>query len=179
MSDSPLIQQEIALLHDLEQLVAERAKAEARTESARAAGSETAQREFQEASRAVTQRYEAETAATEREALDRRRSLAAQADAEHAATTKEYQALRQKIAARRQAEQEAADKQQEDARWEAGTMFDAAKADAKAEHEGVRKQLAEDRETIAAIRADALAFLEGSRQGRVAAETPAAEPPAA
>ena len=53
MSEPSLIGREVAVLHDLEHLVAERSTAERRAEEGRSARKEAMEREFQEASRKV------------------------------------------------------------------------------------------------------------------------------
>jgi energy-coupling factor transporter ATP-binding protein EcfA2 len=115
------------LLTDLCHLVSERAAVERQVHADFAQGNETAENEYREAERLLTEDYHARKAAIEQEFASARTTTEAKFQSEHESLERAYEAAREKIAAQFAADQQAAEQAQQDAHWEAIEASEAAR----------------------------------------------------
>ena len=107
------------LLTELCRLVAERAAVERQVHSDFAAHNETAESEFREAERLLTEDYRTRKAAIEQELASTRSTTETKFQSEHDTLEKAYEAAKEKIAAQFAVDQQAAEQAMQDAHWEA------------------------------------------------------------
>jgi hypothetical protein len=127
MSESRLIEQEVTVLQTLEQLAAERARAESATQQDFLIRKDAEAKGAQHALQKLKIAFEAETDSTKARYQEVRASIAKQRQSEHQATAAEYAGVRQRIAARYNAGKKTSKRSREEARWQALTVHEAAK----------------------------------------------------
>src|SRR5262245_61768407 len=124
---SSLIEREAIALTTLEQLAAERARAESETEKAFRARREEEERAYEAAKNRVTTLARTDTQETKGRYLAAREKARQTAETETKAVEAEYEEARKTIAVRARKAQAAAKKTQEEARWQALAVFEAGK----------------------------------------------------
>ncbi|HEV3167003.1 MAG TPA: FtsK/SpoIIIE domain-containing protein, partial [Isosphaeraceae bacterium] len=142
MPESSLIPRQVALLRALIQLSAERAKTETTSKSTFATATATADSQFSQASAAISHRFETDSAAEQQAYKSAHNQIENRFQTESAAEEKEYQTVKRSVMGRFNKDNSAAGKAREDARWEAGSVYDAAKENSKKKHEKLSRQLA-------------------------------------
>ncbi len=115
------------LLTELCRLVAERAAVEQQVHTDFSQQNETAESEFREAERLLSEDYRTRKAAVEQEFASTRTATETKFQSEHEALEKAYEAAKEKIAAQFVADQQAAEQAQQDAHWEAIEASEAAR----------------------------------------------------
>ena len=115
------------LLTELCRLVSERAAVERQVHADFAQGNETAESEFRDAERLLTEDYHTRKAAVEQEFASAHNTTETKFHTEHESLEKGYEAAKEKIAAQYAADQQAAEHAQQDAHWEAIEASEAAR----------------------------------------------------
>lgn len=115
------------LLTELCRLVSERAAVERQVHADFTQGNETAESEFRDAERLLTENYHSQKAAVEQEFASARNTTETKFHTEHEALEKGYEAAKEKITAQYVADQQAAEQTQQDAHWEAIEASEAAR----------------------------------------------------
>jgi hypothetical protein len=163
MPDTPLIQRQGDALRDLVQLSAERAKAESATRSSYTSRTESIEQEFQETQQAIARRFGEESTEEAQEYGATHKAITDRFQSEHPAAEKDYQTTRRAIQVRHDKERAAAKKQRDEVRWEATTVFEAAKDGAKKRYETLTRELAGEMEHFRPIAEGAERLLEEYR----------------
>jgi len=181
MSEPTLDAQEAAALHTLEQLAAERARAEVETERHFRTRREEEERAFQANRTGITATARTDTTETKARYQAARDEIVRKADAETKAVEAEYAEAKRVIAGKANSGRNTAKKRQEETRWQALAVFEAGKDGAIKqfkEHEAEIKAAAEQLE---AFKYDAEPVLRRVRRFAPAAtpaDTPADAPAA-
>jgi len=129
MSESRLIEKEVSVLRSLEQLSAERARAESLTEQEFLVRKDAEARGAQHALQKLKIAYETESETIRTRYQEVRLGILKQRQTEQQASAAEHAGVRQRIAARYNAGKKSARRGQEDARWQALAVYEAAKDD--------------------------------------------------
>jgi hypothetical protein len=174
MSESRLIEKEQAVLHSLEQLAAERAKAEQATAQEFLARKEAEARGMQQALQKLKIGHETETESTKVRYQEVRAGIIKQRQTEHQATAAEYAGVRQRIAARYNAGKKGAKRSLEDARWQALAVFEASKDELLKKAKQTELGLDSAAERLQALKDEAEPFLDDCRPYAGPAPEPAA-----
>src|SRR5918998_6748056 len=127
MAESPLVQKQVDAFHALEKLAAERARAEAQTESGQRFDSEAVESQLQAALQKAKKVRDTEVESTKAQHRQARETILAQFQAEYQAAEAEYAATRKSIATQEAEDREAAEKEHEEARWQVQAFVDASK----------------------------------------------------
>ncbi|HEV3122596.1 MAG TPA: FtsK/SpoIIIE domain-containing protein [Isosphaeraceae bacterium] len=163
MPASPLIPLQSEVLHDLTKLADRRARDEVAVRDF-AAKEAAEKRDYEEKKEELEQGFAAAKAKAEASYAAARSGLEADAAGELARAEQEYQKQKKTISGRCQNLQHEAKKKRDDTRWEAGTIFDAARDSAKKRFEKAERQVAADMEAFAPLGASAKRLIESCRQ---------------
>jgi hypothetical protein len=163
MSESRLIEKEAFILRSLEQLSAERAKAESVTEQDFLARKQAEARAAQQALQKLKITFETESETTRTRYQEVRSAILRQRQTEHQATAAEYAGVRQRIAARYNAGKKAARRAQEDGRWQALAVYEAAKDELIKRFKERELETKEAGERLIALREEASPYLDDCR----------------
>ena len=176
-SDRPMIARPAEAITTLTKLASERAVAEARVALDLKDRSELAERTYLDARRTADERHEAEALQANTKHQKSRTNAAARAQNDRAAADQALQLATRKAKGRFASEVNAAQKTSDDIKWEAQTVFDAGRGDAKKRFELDARALAGQVETLTAIREAAEPVFETYKKfAPPAPETPSPAP---
>jgi hypothetical protein len=160
----PLIDREVSALTTLEQLAAERARAEAETERAFRHRRDEEERAYQANKARITATARADTQDTKAKYQAAREKATQTADAETKAVEAEYAEAKRKVAARAQSARNKAKKVQEESRWQSLAVFEAGKDAAIKRFEKHKGRIAAGVERLDALKHDAAPVLGRTRR---------------
>jgi hypothetical protein len=163
MSESRLIDKEVSVLRSLEQLSAERARAELLTEQDYQARTHAEARAAQQSLQKLKITFETESETIRSRYQEVRSGIVKQRQTEHQATAAEYAGVRQRIAARYNAGKKAARRAQEDARWNALAVYEAAKDELIKRFKQRELELTEAGERLQTLKDEAAPYLDDCR----------------
>jgi len=173
MSESSLVEREAAVLHALERLAAERARAESETEQGYRLRVETEERGFQEALAKLTRAATTEIGTTEARYRTVQAELNSKFQADRQVLKKEYDEVRGKIATRARTAAKAAKREHEETRWQLLAVFEAAKDSAQKRNKQLEAELTAATDLLRSLKDQADGALQASRRffPKPAAET--------
>ncbi|HLJ95351.1 MAG TPA: FtsK/SpoIIIE domain-containing protein [Gemmataceae bacterium] len=170
MGESPLVSRQRVLLHDLAQLVAERAKAEPQVERQFKTDTQAAEHEFEVDFQTAIVRFAAEKEASEREFEDARRTITARFEADSQSTEREFSAARQKIVEEYETAKQQAKNEFQETRWTIAAILEGIKNGTDRQLKDAKMRNAEGRKRLDAARDEATELLRACRQSRVLTE---------
>ncbi len=155
MPEAPLIEQEVTALHTLEQLAADRSRAESETEQGFHTRRDAESRTFHAALERIKNAAQSEIEATQARYQSVRAEINTRYESERQATEQEYADARKKIVGRYQGGKNVAKKELDEARWQVLAVFEAAKDNAIKQNKEVEAELTAADELLRAVHAEA------------------------
>ena len=177
MSESPLIQKEVAALTDLQELISHRSKVEVEVEQTFKRRRDREEEAHRQTAKEIASRFKAESEALQAEYDKVRAGIAKKTQAESRAIEAEYAEVKRKAEAQLKSERSKAKKASEDVRWQALAMYEAGRDGAIKAHKANEDAYAVARDSFHEIQAFAEVAL--ARSARLAGPEPAAVEPVA
>src|SRR5262245_10833626 len=166
MTEPELIHRQRAFLHDLVQLAAARAKAEADTLAAFAARNQAATQDFEQSRAEITSRFETDRSSIEGDYERLRHRVVARFDSEFKAAQREEENARDKAAGMYELEKDKARRELHEARWESAALSDAARNVAQAQFKEIKGRIDTGVERYRAVENEAIELLDEWKQSR-------------
>ncbi len=163
MPQPSLIAREVALVRTLTELSAKRAETENQVSTGHTTRTQTAQREYQDATSGTARRAELDRTATEAEYRQVVRQANAVADNELASTRDSFEKARKRAARLAQAASETAKTTREESKWEALAIFESAGDAAKKQLEDHQSEFSAEAGVFDEVAPLALAWLKRQR----------------
>jgi hypothetical protein len=164
MSESRLIEKESSVLHSLEQLSVERAKAESLTAQEYQVRKDAEARASQHALQKLRIAFETESETIRTRYQEVRLGILKQRQSEHQSSAAEHAGVRQRIAARYNAGKKGARRSHEDARWQALAVFEAAKDELIKRFKQTELEILSATERLQALKDEAEPYLDDGRR---------------
>ena len=160
MPDSPLIDREVSALKTLEQISAERARAEIDVEQSFTARRLTEDKAYKEASEKLKTTWKTESTAIQARYASVKDGILKQFTTEYQTIDSEYSEVKRRVSSKANTVKKAAKKAQEDARWNAVAVFEAAKDGAIKQYKQTEAEINIEAEQFKILSEDAEPILE-------------------